>query len=113
MRRTVAAAVIIGLALAGCGRAGATRGDVGDDAVAVVTISGFDFGAVPAVRVGQAVQVVNEDSVQHSVTADDGSFDSGLVAGGGSAALAVSEPGDYRFHCTVHPTMTGTLSVGE
>jgi plastocyanin len=78
---------------------------------AAVTISGFTFSEA-TVAPGAEVAVTNEDDVPHTATADDDSFDSGRLDGGGSGTLtAPSEPGSYAFHCEVHPDMQGTLTV--
>lgn len=82
----------------------------GIDAEGVV-ISDFTFDVTP-VPAGSTVTVVNQDSVPHTATADDGTFDSGRVPGGESGAFtAPTDPGEYAFHCEVHPSITGTLTV--
>ena len=53
----------------------------------------------------------NADQLQHSVTADDGSFDSGLIEPGRSYERVFERLGDYAYHCTPHPFMTGHVIV--
>jgi plastocyanin len=56
--------------------------------------------------------VTNQDSVAHTVTADDGhSFDTGALAVGASQRVSVRKPGSYPYHCAIHPFMHGTLVV--
>ncbi len=88
----------------GAGGGGASTG---------ATIEAADFTFTSAtVAAGAEVTVDNADSAPHTVTADDGAFDSGRVEGGSSATLtAPSEPGEFTFHCEIHPDMTGTLTV--
>lgn len=75
-------------------------------------ISGFQFGAA-TVGAGGQVTVSNRDGAPHTVTADDGAFDSGQVDGSGTGAfVAPGQPGTYGFHCEIHPDMAGTLTVG-
>ena len=53
----------------------------------------------------------NEDSIAHTVTLDDGSCDTGNIAGGASAGMTFSAAGSYPFHCNIHSSMTGTFEV--
>jgi plastocyanin len=47
------------------------------------------------------------------MTADGGSFDSGIVAAGGRWSQTFSTPGTFAFLCSLHPEMTGTLRVTD
>ena len=88
-----------------------TAGDAGEDAGGV-TIAGFQFEVPESVATGAAVEVTNTDSAPHTVTADDGSFDSGQIDANGSGSFtAPAEPGTYAIHCEVHPSMAGELVV--
>lgn len=81
-------------------------------APATVQISDFTYSA-PATAPGSSVGVSNLDGVPHTVTADDGSFQSGTVDGGATGGIvAPAAPGTYSFHCEIHPQMNGTLTVG-
>lgn len=57
----------------------------------------------------------NIDSTPHTATADDGSFDTGIINGGssGSAVIISASSGTtfIPYHCSVHPEMRGTLQV--
>lgn len=64
-----------------------------------------------SVSVGQEVTFTNNDSVTHTITADDNSFNSGNVAKGQSYKHVFNKAGTYNFHCSVHPSMKGTVSV--
>jgi cytochrome c oxidase subunit II len=73
------------------------------------------------VKKGDEIDVVNKDSSPHTVTSgkapdapDAGKqFDTSIVNVGASAKVATAnlEPGEYDFHCAVHPFMTGKLKV--
>lgn len=77
-----------------------------------ITIAGFQFQVPDSVAAGSTVEVANTDSAPHTVTADDGAFDSGQVdADSGGSFTAPSEAGTYAFHCEVHPNMKGELVV--
>lgn len=60
---------------------------------------------------GTTVVWTNEDPVIHTVTADDGSWDSGEVEPGRSWSRTFDDPGEYPYHCTPHPFMTATVVV--
>lgn len=68
---------------------------------------------------GDGVIIVeNDGQLPHTLTAVDGSFDTGSVAAGSSAELVIGEPGIYRVFCTLHGTaqgagMAGVLVVGD
>jgi len=64
------------------------------------------------VKVGQSVTWVNEDSVSHDATADDGSWRTEISNQGGSVTLMFDTPGIYPYICTLHPAMKGTV-IGE
>jgi len=55
----------------------------------------------------------NDDPLPHTVTADDGQWDSGLIMTGKSWQRTFDRPGRYPFHCTPHPFMKGTVVVRE
>jgi plastocyanin len=77
-----------------------------------VEISDFTFSA-PSAGPGSTVSVANRDGFPHTVSADDGSFESGTVdAGATGTFVAPAAPGTYQFHCEIHPQMSGTLTVG-
>lgn len=77
-----------------------------------VEIANFAYSqATLTVKVGDTVTWTNQDSAGHSATADDNSFDTGVLAQGKSGIITFSKPGTYTYHCSVHPTMKGTIIV--
>ena len=49
---------------------------------------------------------------QHSVTSDNGAFDSGVKQGAGQRwEFQFASPGEYPYSCTPHPFMYGTVHV--
>lgn len=67
---------------------------------------------------GTTITVSNDGALTHTLTAVDGSFDTGQVAPGGTAELTIDEPGIYRIFCSLHGTpegegTAGVLVVGE
>jgi plastocyanin len=63
------------------------------------------------VAAGTTVNWYNGDTMAHTVTADDASFDSGNIAVGGRYSKQFSTPGTYAYHCTIHPAMKATVVV--
>jgi plastocyanin len=66
-----------------------------------------------SVKVGDAVQWTWVDpNAPHSATADDGStFDSGVKEKGASYQYTFKKAGTFKYHCSVHPAMLGTVMV--
>ena len=91
----------------------ALGGGVALAASQAVTISDLTF-APPSVTVsiGDTVTWTNSDPQTHTATADDGSWDAGNITGnGGTGAVVFTTAGSFAYHCTIHPTMTGTVVV--
>jgi plastocyanin len=63
------------------------------------------------IRVGQSVTWTNLDNDPHTVTADDGTFDSGAIAYHASWRWIFARPGTYTYFCTLHPRMHGIIVV--
>jgi plastocyanin len=72
----------------------------------------MSFGAPLTVPPGAQITIKNDDSAEHSVTSDTaGKFDVEVEGKEQGTLTAPTEPGDYAFHCTYHPSMHGTLTV--
>ncbi len=65
------------------------------------------------VSAGTEVIWINRDIVRHTVTSDEGLFDSGNIERGESFNYTFEKPGTYRYHCTIFPIMHGTIIVTE
>jgi plastocyanin len=76
------------------------------------TVGGFKWEPVSA-KVGDVITWTNSDSAPHKVALDDGSctMSGNIAGGGGKASLTFSVAGTYPFHCTIHPTMKGTITI--
>ena len=70
----------------------------------------FDPADVTA-AVGETITWTNADSAPHTVTLDDGACDTGNIAQNASAGLVFDAAGTYPYHCTIHPNMTGTITI--
>jgi plastocyanin len=82
----------------------------GEDATVTIADFAFDPDSV-SVASGGVVAVSNEDGTTHTFTSDEGGFDCSIEAGETANVLVDTAAGDYEFHCTIHPTMTGTITV--
>ncbi len=69
------------------------------------------YGYAYSLSAGDSISWTNTGAQAHSVTADDASFDTGLVSPGSAASLEFDTPGTLSFHCTPHPWMKGTVLV--
>lgn len=98
------------------GTADADGGEADTDAAAggeqAISIEGFAFGPADiTVPVGTTVTWTNNDGPPHTVTADDGSFESENLATGDTFSFTFDTPGTYTYHCAIHPSMTATITV--
>jgi plastocyanin len=77
-----------------------------------VQVVDFEFQpgnlTIPA---GATVTWTNAGQRTHTVSADDGSFDSGRLDPGETFSHTFAEPGTYSYHCGFHPEMQGTITV--
>jgi plastocyanin len=72
--------------------------------------------------VGSMITWINDDTAPHTVTsgiveddvpAPDGGFDSGMMEPGDSFPFVFDQVGEYPYYCTVHPWMTGKVTVSS
>ncbi|HXX55462.1 MAG TPA: cupredoxin domain-containing protein [Methanoregula sp.] len=81
----------------------------------VITIKEFDFTPSSlTVKAGTTVTWVNQGSETHTVSSDQNSpvqFASTELPHGASYSFTFSSPGVYPYHCSVHPSMVGTIRV--
>jgi plastocyanin len=117
------------LVLTGCGGGGgggggggsacnSTGGASGATAAQTVTVNPdpntvgrYDPQTV-SVKTGGSVEWDWKDtSINHSVTADDGTFDSCLQNAGAKFTVTFSKAGDFKYHCTIHAQMIGEVKV--
>jgi plastocyanin len=79
-----------------------------------VEIIDFAYSPDPVtIEEGGKVIWINQDSAPHTATADDGSFDTGELEEGKLKSETFKEPGEFTYHCEIHPTMHGTVRVVE
>ena len=77
-----------------------------------VEIVEFTYQPDPVVvQVGGKVIWQNQDTAPHTATADDGSFDTGVIEKGKLGSETFKKAGTYTYFCEIHPTMHGTVEV--
>lgn len=111
VRRGVAASAValcvLFAALVSLRDAGAANGSV--------SIASFAFSpAAVTVNVGESVTWTNNQAgVAHTVTSDTGAFDSGAISGGGTFQQTFATAGTFTYHCSIHPSMQGSVIVSS
>jgi plastocyanin len=112
--RTLAACAAL---TAGCGSSSPsapTPTPAADATVNIVGISGSSsFAPSPTtVTVGQRVIFKNVDTRNHDIIQDAGSFTTPVIAAGAAAdPVTMSTRGTFTYHCGIHPSMVGTITV--
>jgi plastocyanin len=105
------------VALFGCAFAQPTTGTSGQDqttsnATVLISLASYQPSSL-TVPAGTTVTWINRDVVRHTVTSDEGLFDSGRLGSGESFSYTFKEPGTFNYHCTIHTFMHGTVIVTE
>jgi len=85
-----------------------------------ILISGISGGmsfspATAAVKVGQTVAWKNNDAITHAIAQDGGGGLSTPSIGSGatSVPIKITAAGTLAYHCSIHPSMTGSLAVTQ
>ncbi|HEV3412092.1 MAG TPA: cupredoxin domain-containing protein [Puia sp.] len=65
------------------------------------------------IAMGTTVTWINDDTAVHTVTADNGSFDSGNINPGGSFNWTFSSVGTFAYHSKLQTGMTGIVVVAS
>jgi len=76
-----------------------------------VKIGNFTFGPQELkVKAGTTVTWTNEDDIPHTVVSPN-SFRSKALDTDGKFSFTFTTPGTYKYFCSLHPHMTGTVIV--
>ena len=77
-----------------------------------VTIKGFAFNpAAIVVPAGTTITWTNEDSARHTVTLDNGAVTSDALSTGATYSQTFTSAGTFAYHCSIHPSMKGSVTV--
>jgi amicyanin len=88
-----------------------------DNAVATMAVTISDFSFAPGtikVKAGDTVTWTNKDSTSHTVTADVKTADAPdgpSIAQNETYSFTFKKAGTYTYHCSIHPSMRGTVIV--
>ena len=84
----------------------------GNKAPAAPSSSSQAFTPNPAaVPVGQTVVFRNNSGGTHRIVADNGAWDAGTIAPGGtSSPISVNSASAVSYHCTIHSSMMGGIN---
>jgi plastocyanin len=63
------------------------------------------------IRAETVVTWRNDDSMSHTVTARDGSFESSTMSHGGTFSFTFTQKGTFEYYCKIHPSMKGSIIV--
>lgn len=89
----------------------------GEKPLTTVTIKDMAFApGTLTVKKGATVTWVNQDSMTHTVTSDTDTqtgINSSSLAAGSQYSFTFTAAGTYKYHCSLHPSMTGVIVVTE
>jgi len=100
----------VGVILTACGGTSSDEGRAPADEVQI-TIEDFDFGDPTTAGIGDTIRISNKDGVAHTWTSADELFNSGSIGPEGDFTFSFDEAGNYEFFCSIHPSMTGSISI--
>jgi plastocyanin len=87
-------------------------GPAGSPGANEVWMQGTQFNpATRIVAVNTTVKWTNKDSFNHTVTSDSTMFSSGNLGGDASYSFQFTKKGTYKYHCSIHTMMKGTIVV--
>lgn len=112
MRSIIASISSAAVVLAGLGTLASASASSAQPAIKAVAISDYSFKpATITIAPGTRVVWTQKDDDPHTVTADDGSFDSKGLGQGDTYAHVFAKAGRYPYHCSAHPFMKGVVIV--
>ncbi len=63
------------------------------------------------INVGDTIEWTNLDTAPHTATSDNNFFDTDRLEKGDSHSITFDKPGTYSYHCSIHSSMKGTITV--
>lgn len=113
--RSIQRALLLPLAVIAVALLASVAASAANSPAQIVTCPGFSgcFSPNPIqIPAGSTVTWLNNTSLTHTATSDTGAWDTGDIASGQtSTAITFSTAGTFAYHCTIHPTMRGSIIV--
>lgn len=79
-----------------------------------ISIQNFSFNpATINIKVGGSITWTNNDSVPHQIAADDNNFSSNPLSNGETYQYTFTQAGVFNYHCAIHPSMKGQITVTQ
>lgn len=79
---------------------------------ATIVVENFMFAPMTStIKAGSTVTWLNKDDEPHTVVSDTGAFHSAAMDTNETFSFQFDKPGTYRFICSIHPRMVGTIVV--
>jgi plastocyanin len=72
------------------------------DGAADQTVELYYLPKAVTISNGTSVTWINQDSGLHTATADNGSFDTGIIATDAKATMKITGSGKLEYHCTIY-----------
>ena len=108
----LALATAFAIAIVSAGSASAVPAGPGQRKPFSIAIGGLAYSTPNAtVHVGDTVEWVNKDIVDHNVTEKKGAKWNVSIAPGKSARVVMKTAGTYTYYCRYHPNMVAYLNV--
>lgn len=108
--RTTKASAVVGILLAGV-VAAAPAADAATTKTITMTNSDMFMPRSVTIRPGTVVTWKNTSFSSHTTKSNTGIWFSGTISPGGVYTRTFTRVGTFRYHCTIHPGMTGTIVV--
>jgi plastocyanin len=103
--------MFVGVVLASCAGASISASPRGGIVPIVIDQIAFQQADISA-AVGDTIEWMNKDVVDHTATARNGAFNV-VIPAGKKTRLVVTQPGMFEYYCRFHPTMTARLTVSK
>lgn len=109
---SLAAIVVVAIVLSLAPTSIVKANDQSPAAISEIKIDNFSFGPQTiTVPFGATVTWINRDDIPHTSVSTEGVFKSKVMDTDEKFTYTFTKPGTYRYYCTIHPKMTGTVVV--